>query len=50
MFRVGSTLQQGLVQLIPSSLRQKRFLHLEMSKEKCLKCVLDISRRCNIFG
>ncbi|KAB5539232.1 averantin oxidoreductase [Coniochaeta sp. 2T2.1] len=45
MFQVGSALQRGLVWFIPTSLRQKRFLHLEMSKEKCLKRMDEGLRR-----
>ena len=37
MFMSGSFMQRMLCTLIPSDLRQKRFDHLEMSKEKCLK-------------
>lgn len=37
MFRTGGMMQKLLCTLIPSDLRLKRFQHLEMSKEKCLK-------------
>lgn len=37
MFKTGSLLQKVLVNLIPSDLREKRFRHLELSREKCLK-------------
>ncbi len=37
MCTTGSFLQRLLVKLIPSGLRLKRFQHLQLSKEKCLK-------------
>ncbi|KAL6409015.1 Isotrichodermin C-15 hydroxylase-like protein [Ilyonectria robusta] len=37
MFKTGGMMQKLLCTLIPSDLRLKRFQHLEMSKEKCLK-------------
>lgn len=40
MFMSGSPMQRFLCQFIPKDLRLKRFQHLELSKEKCLKYVL----------
>lgn len=37
MFTTGSFMQTFLCKFIPESLRRKRFQHLELSKEKCLK-------------
>ena len=37
MFQTGTLIQKLLVKLIPSDLREKRYRHLELSKEKCLK-------------
>lgn len=37
MFKAGTFMQKSLVKLIPSDLMRKRFQHLELSKEKCLK-------------
>ncbi|KAL2756079.1 hypothetical protein ACRALDRAFT_1063952 [Sodiomyces alcalophilus JCM 7366] len=45
MFKTGSLPQRLLVKLIPDSLRRKRFEHLELSKEKCLKRVDEGLRR-----
>ncbi len=45
MCATGSPLQKLLVQLIPSDLRRKRFQHLELSKEKCLKRIQEGLRR-----
>ena len=39
MFTAGSTMQELLCKLIPSDLREKRYRHLELSREKCLKLV-----------
>ncbi|CAK7201377.1 hypothetical protein SEUCBS139899_004081 [Sporothrix eucalyptigena] len=45
MSTTGSPLQRFLVWLIPSDLRRKRFEHLELSKEKCLKRIEEGLRR-----
>ncbi|KAF9882475.1 benzoate 4-monooxygenase cytochrome p450 [Colletotrichum karsti] len=45
MFKTGSVLQKLLVGLIPSDLREKRFRHLELSREKCLKRIDEGLRR-----
>ncbi|KAJ4995132.1 Averantin hydroxylase [Colletotrichum sp. SAR 10_66] len=45
MFKTGSLLQKVLVNLIPSDLREKRFRHLELSREKCLKRIDEGLRR-----
>jgi hypothetical protein len=39
MFPTGSFMQKMLVNLIPSDLREKRYRHLQLSKEKCLQYV-----------
>ncbi|KAH8684155.1 averantin oxidoreductase [Ilyonectria robusta] len=45
MFKTGGMMQKLLCTLIPSDLRLKRFQHLEMSKEKCLKRIEEGLRR-----
>jgi hypothetical protein len=37
MFQTNSFMQKLLCTLIPSDLREKRYRHLELSREKCLK-------------
>ena len=37
MFQINSWPQRMLVKLIPSTLREKRYRHLELSREKCLQ-------------
>ena len=39
MFLAGTWPQKLLMNVIPGALRRKRRHHLELSKEKCLKCV-----------
>lgn len=39
MFQINSWPQRMLVKLIPSTLREKRYRHLELSREKCLQYV-----------
>ncbi|KAF7563220.1 hypothetical protein G7046_g917 [Stylonectria norvegica] len=45
MFESGSFMQQLLCKLIPADLREKRFRHLELSKEKCLARIEEGLRR-----
>lgn len=37
MFKSGGFMQKFLCKFIPSDLREKRYRHLELSREKCLK-------------
>jgi hypothetical protein len=43
VFQTGSWFQKQLMMLIPASLRAKRRQHLELSKEKCNKYILQMS-------
>ncbi|KAI1850330.1 hypothetical protein JX266_004188 [Neoarthrinium moseri] len=50
MFKTNSWPQQMLVKLIPSDLREKRFRHLELSREKCLQRIEEgLTREHNDF-
>ncbi|KAF7533672.1 hypothetical protein G7054_g6888 [Neopestalotiopsis clavispora] len=50
MFQTNSWPQQMLVKLIPSSLREKRYRHLELSREKCLQRIEEgVTREHNDF-
>ncbi|KAI6778698.1 Isotrichodermin C-15 hydroxylase-like protein [Emericellopsis cladophorae] len=45
MFPTGSFMQRFLCKFIPADLKMKRFQHLELSKEKCLKRIDEGLRR-----
>ncbi|CAH0051550.1 unnamed protein product [Clonostachys solani] len=45
MFKSGGFMQKFLCKFIPSDLREKRYRHLELSREKCLKRIDEGLRR-----
>ncbi|KAJ2903204.1 benzoate 4-monooxygenase cytochrome P450 [Zalerion maritima] len=45
MAETGSVLQNALLSFVPKALKEKRYRHLELSREKCLKRIKEGLRR-----